>query len=928
MTFNDLIVLLPCQSLESLSLKRSAREAEELLSGWSALYHPALVAQAAGTPKWASAEVPPEDPAGSLIVVPDCVEGSLPGGWIERASAAGARLVRNHPNRAALLEAALAMLPEGPAAQAPCLAGDFLALGFCHFQVELLTRQLRYTSNLDEARFQQHLRDAAQSAAAGDENVTREHLRAAFDRLTEAREYFYPVETRLLDLTLVASTTLGAGLRAELSSGRPLNLMLSAAVLGQIARDDPDALAALKDGLAQGTVALVGGEQDEQELPLMAIEDVLAGLRRGLAGYQAAVGQRPEIFGRRRFGLTPLLPQVLHKLGFTGAVHFTLDDGRFPTSNQSKIRWEGLDGTEMEALARIPFDVRQADSYLRLAERLGNTMDLDQAATAVFVHWPGQSGPWQEDLRRMAEYGPVLGRFARLSDYFRDTLHAGRTERHEAEKYRSPYLEQEVSEGRPDPISRWVQHHRARAAADALQGVATLNALVAGSPGSGPESGLEAALARFGRLVAGGGGRSRESRAGYLVANPLSFARRLTLDVSDLDSLPEVRAPVLQAVESPAGKQVAVEVPPMGFAWVGVPAEDAAGDRGKRASGRHEAARLAADYQLRNEFCEVTLDPTTGAIQSIHNFALRGNRLAQQLAIRLVDPADARRRGLAPGSEEEYSVMAADEVAAVESGPWAGRVVARGRLLDRSGDLLARFVQATQVRRGSRIIELEIELDLQRELGPGPWKSYGAARFAWADETSEVHRGVGLTRRPVEGDFLEGPDYVDIRSPRSQFTILPGGLPYHRRFGPRRLDSLLVVRGERARRFRLGIGIDVGYCARAAREFLAADDCLVSRQPAPASPSGWLFHLDARNVLATHWEPVVAEGRAIGFRVRLLETEGRHARVQLRSFRPVGSARKTDFLGQTLVGLPVDADAITIELNRHEWAEIEALFAS
>jgi len=925
MTFKELIVLLPCQSLESLSLQRSAQEAEEILSGWSALYHPALVAHAEGMPKWTSAEVPPDDPAGSLIVVPGCAEASLPGGWIERAEGAGARLLRNLRDRAALVAAALAMLPEEPAPSAPCLAGDFLALGFCHFQVELLTRQLRYMSNLDEARFHQHLRDAAQSAVAGDENATREHLRGAFDRLTEAREYFYPVETYLLDLTLVAPTTLGAGLREELASGRPVNLMVSAGVLSRMAQEEPESLALLKQGLEQGTVALIGGEEDEQELPLMAIEDVLAGLRRGLAGYVAAVGQRPALFGRRRFGLTPLLPPILHKLGFTGAIHFTLDDGHFPTGRESKIRWEGFDGTEIEALARIPFDVRRPDCYLRLAERLGNTMDLDHAATAVFVHWPGQSSPCHEDLRRMAEYGPVLGRFSRMADYFQNTLHSGRSARYEAEKYRSPYLEQEVAAGGADPISRWVRRHRLRAAADALQGLATLNALIAGSSTSGLESSLEAALARFCDLAAGA---SEPSQAGYLVANPLSFARRLYLDVSDLDRLPEVGAPVLQAIESSAGKEVVIEVPPMGFAWVGPASNDAIRERGKGASSRQDGPPLAADNQLRNELFEVTLNPTTGAIQSIHNFAIRGNRLAQQIAMRLVDPADARRKGIEPGTEEEYSIMAADELAVAESGPLVGRMVARGRLLDRSGDLLARFVQSTQVRRGSRIVELEIELDLQREPGPSPWRSYYAARFAWADEMAEVHRGVGLTRRPIDGSFIEAPEFIDLRSPRTQFTILPGGLPYHRRFGSRKLDTLLVVRGERARRFRLGIGIDVGYCARAAVESLAADHCLAGKHTAPAKPSGWLFHLDARNVLATHWEPVTAEGRTVGLRVRLLETEGRHVRTQLQSFRPVDSARKTDFLGQGLVGLPVRADGITIELNAHEWAEVEVLFKS
>ncbi len=44
MSWDELILLLPCQSLEDLHLEREAAEAEELLGGWSALYHPALVA--------------------------------------------------------------------------------------------------------------------------------------------------------------------------------------------------------------------------------------------------------------------------------------------------------------------------------------------------------------------------------------------------------------------------------------------------------------------------------------------------------------------------------------------------------------------------------------------------------------------------------------------------------------------------------------------------------------------------------------------------------------------------------------------------------------------------------------------------------------------------------------------------------------------
>ena len=97
----------------------------------------------------------------------------------------------------------------------PDLAADFLALGYCHLQVELLTRKLRYMSNLDETSLQTAVLAAAGEACRGDAAAAREHLQSAFDRLHEAREYYYPVDARLLDLTLLAPSTFGDALRTS-----------------------------------------------------------------------------------------------------------------------------------------------------------------------------------------------------------------------------------------------------------------------------------------------------------------------------------------------------------------------------------------------------------------------------------------------------------------------------------------------------------------------------------------------------------------------------------------------------------------------------------------------------------------------------------------------------------------------------------------
>ena len=96
----------------------------------------------------------------------------------------------------------------------------------------------------------------------------------------------------------------------------PTNVLLSADLLAEMAAKEPATLAALKAGLAAGRVGLIGGEATESRLPLLSHESILAELQRGLAVYEKHLGRRPEVFGRWRYGLTPHLPGILHKLGF------------------------------------------------------------------------------------------------------------------------------------------------------------------------------------------------------------------------------------------------------------------------------------------------------------------------------------------------------------------------------------------------------------------------------------------------------------------------------------------------------------------------------------------------------------------------------------------------------------------------------------
>ena len=111
-------------------------------------------------------------------------------------------------------------------------------------------------------------------------------------------------------------------------------------------------IAGIEREAVENLSATAGGEDRERRLPLLSNESILAAFRRGFAQYEAILGQRVNVFGRRSYGLSCMLPQILDKLAFRAACHATMDAGRFPEGSQIKTRWEGVDGSAVDALAK------------------------------------------------------------------------------------------------------------------------------------------------------------------------------------------------------------------------------------------------------------------------------------------------------------------------------------------------------------------------------------------------------------------------------------------------------------------------------------------------------------------------------------------------------------------------------------------------
>ena len=981
MKYTDVVVLIPSHSLEDFPTEQSEEESAGLLNAFAVAWHPLLLASTATIPTWHRADEPPDVLEDRLLLVPTVCDDWLPAGWKDRAANEGAVVVTANADRDEMIRAATEPLVgtaedaesadgnESNAARAESpeldddLVRDFLAFGFCYLQLELLTRHMHHFNSMDEVHLQREAVSAAESALANDATAAREHLRACFETLTEARERFYPVDCYLLDLCLLTPDLADEKLTNALTQTKPINIMLSGKDLSKIATEKPDVIRALRESWHRGTCDMVGGEFDECAAPVVPIETALYDFAKGHRQFREIFDKTPATWLRRRYGLSPMLPQILNKYGYHSALHFLLDDGIYPDAEQSKLRWEGSDGTVIDAMSRIPLAADSATSYLRLPMRMAESMEEDQAAALVFARWPEIKSPFFDDLCRMQQYSPVLGRFTTFDDYFQYTDTPGRLSSHDAKEYLSPFLTQNVARQETNPISRFTNHFIRRHRFEAADWLQSLSKVLSGKSldepaeleteaaieQAGPDteddhaSKADAALSDFsnaaakelsdGLLHRGG------DQSGYLIVNPLSFSRTIAVDLPDRQHAPPIEGAVKGTQFDESRKTALVEVPGCGFVWLA---------NSNTESNKEQPSKvpLAEDNLLRNELFEVAISEVTGGIARIKGYGRSPNRLSQQLAFRF-----PRERSLTVGEGEAaeetktyYSQMRCLDSKVTCNGPALGEIVTSGEIIDQQNDTrLAGYQQTVRVWRGRPVVELEIELEIDRMPEGDPWSNYFGCRFAWNDITASLTRALLTGAQSVGSERFESPYYLEIADEQQRTTILSCGLPFHRKTGLRMLDSILVTSGENQHRFRFVIAVDENYPMQSALDAMVPASVIpTSGGPPVSGDAGWFFHVNTRNVLITRILPLIqpmknsvsieeeydheTPGQGHGFALRLIETEGRHKSVKLTCFRTPTTARQRDFQGRTISDLNIEDDCVRLEITPHEIADVELRF--
>jgi hypothetical protein len=915
------------------------------LNAYSALWHPAAARGAVKPPRVASPYDFEQPSPGHVYAVPESPPLVLPDDWDQRVRAAGAVAFRGTPERQTTLDNLREAL-RGAGTEVeitdtlfnadPDRVAVFFGVGFGYLMIEGLYEAMEHENLIATSDLWSDLQQAVAALLAppspeADAEAWRRHLQSAADRLRSARDVLYPVTIHLLDLFILDEARPAEPWPAAFERGLPLNVLASAAVLEKLGREQPERLAALREKAAAELVEVCGGSYLEREDALLPVQSQLWNLLKGQAAARDCLQQDVRVFGRKRFGAHPQLPLLLNAVGLNRALLLTFDESVLPNHRATVINWPSPDGKQVEAFTRAPNPADTPQTFFHVAHHLHRTIMQDHAATLALLHTGARDQPWYRDWLELSRLAPVLGTWTTFTRYFNDVLAGEYTSPAAADDFHGDYLNERVTAHDPQPVTWFAAQARWRRRLDSVwtlaglyRGLAGRNDTVtagaaerlarvedavesAGRDLVAEESELSRDLATLqkevsetlaGRLLA----RATGNDPGYLVLNPCSYTRRLALELDGFSAAPAAGGPVKASQLDGSTARLVVDVPALGFAWF---------SRGGAQPGAAAPAvrmKLADQGTVRNEFLEAEIDPQTGGLRGIRDHRTRINRVAQQLVFN-------------PGSTAR-----ATQVKVTSTGPCLGEIVTEGDLFDEQNRLLARFRQRFRAWLGRPVLEVRIEI-MPEHLPQGyPWHAYYGARFAWRDERAMLLRGVNGSGSVTTHTRPVTPDYLELRLGSQRTTIFPGGLPFHQRHGGRMLDVILLPEGETGRVFDLALALDRDNPMQLAQGMVTP----VSLVPAAKGPphvgtAGWLFHLDAPNLLLLNLRP--GPDGADGVVARLLECASHTGPVELRCVRDPQRAALLDGRGNSLFEVSPHGDCVPFEATQNDLLHLRVDFS-
>jgi hypothetical protein len=157
-------------------------------------------------------------------------------------------------------------------------------------------------------------------------------------------------------------------------------------------------------------------------------------------------------------------------------------------------------------------------------------------------------------------------------------------------------------------------------------------------------------------------------------------------------------------------------------------------------------------------------------------------------------------------------------------------------------------------------------------------------------------------------------------------VLFPGGLPFQQRHGSRMLDVILVPEGETCRAFELALGLDREQPTQTALGMITPVAVLpVPKGPPHIGASGWLFHLDAPNLLLTGMRP--GANGADAMIARMLECAMHTSPAEFRCVRNPARAYRLDAHGESVQEMSVTGDAVSLDVAAGDFVQVKMEFS-
>lgn len=902
--FDECGVLIPAATLEDLPSDLSDNDARSLLATWTVLWHPQLLADLGQIPTWYRADSPPDPVGKRILTVPTSSIGQLPDRFQQKCTESNdCRFVTGESRSAMLKALELAeSLPDLTGESRTIGLGDFFAVGYATLQIQMMTRKLRYTSNLDEIHLQNRVVVAAKSFLEGEGQAAIEAMHDVFDCLAEERDHYFASDPHLVDLVLMTDTTLDrlvdqtlvdldapdesddhpeppiGGDHSPPPLPTPVNVLLDGPVVEAVSKLAQDKRDLLRGAISSGAIGWCGGgPSGDVCLDSLTFNQAEAILRKVLADCEQVLGATPKTLARFSGGCPADLSGALVRLGYKGAIPLDFASGT-GFGDESKVVIRG-GGAEIESLTAKPKDAGSDSAFVWLGARLGEAIDSGEIATALLAHWPGQSSDSFNDLRRVASWSLALGKFWKLDDYFIDgehPYHHGNAKA--ASAGADADLSNRVAQGQENPIASAAAQFRDQVKAESSRNLQAMARLV--DPNTDSNSADPESLGKTFAKAAGRQLSQQDPPPAILTVNPNDTGWRQNLKLTEpadknLDS-------IYASSTDGDHADVTADVPALGFSI----AQGGGGGGGFSIGsvfGLGKSKPIVTDSTLSNEFMDITISAETGAVSGVYSGGSRGNRFSLRLA--------RRKQGEKP--EHSKVAMKCDELKITQSTAATGTIETSGTLLD--GDLkLARFEMRYTLNRGSRILLVNGNLTPIAPLGDDPWYEYLAARVAVANESSVIRCLLRDKMHRNSSRRLVSPMGVVIDESERQTLVSGDGLPYHVRVGDRFLDTLLAVKGESDIQFSLQYGFDLTKPVAAARSLL----CHPMNIPVDAGKEpgtiGWVMHTSPKEIDVIALEVGKRDDGKLAAIVRVVQTRSKSASATLRFIHNVTYAEAID----------------------------------